>query len=125
MEYITKFRYTSLEDRRVQSVNIRNGISGRTPAIPVIIDRVKVTDPLIVKHKYIVPTDMGVHQFLTFFRSRNIETVDSSQAIFVFTGDNTLVAPNMLMSQLYALHHDKSDGFLYLKYALESTFGYL
>ncbi len=71
------------------------------------------------KTKFLVPGDITVGQMLAIVR-RNI-TLPPEIAIFLFC-NNTLPASNTLMRELY--HANKEpDGFTYITYTGESTFG--
>lgn len=88
--------------------------------VPVIVEKAGKTDiPDIDKKKYLVPSDLTVGQFVYVIRKRIKLTPE--QAIFLFV-NNTLPATASLMSQIYKEHKDK-DGFLYISYSGESTFG--
>jgi GABA(A) receptor-associated protein len=66
-----------------------------------------------------VPADLTVGQFVYVIRKRIKLTPE--KAIFVFV-NGTLPATAALMSQIYKEHKD-ADGFLYVTYSGESTFG--
>ncbi len=88
--------------------------------IPVIVnksDRSNIQE--IDKKKYLVPRDMYIGQF-TYIIRKNIK-LNESEALFV-TINNSLVPTNSIMSEIYKNHHDK-DGFLYIIYSSENTFG--
>lgn len=106
-----------LNDRTDESCRIRKKYPDR---IPVIVEKSKNTDiNCIDKNKYLVPKDLTVGQFVYVIRKRIKLSPD--QAIFLFI-DNTLPPSDSLMSQIYKEHVDK-DGFLYVLYTGESTFG--
>lgn len=88
--------------------------------IPVIVQKKGLSSiPAIDKSKYLVPMDITIGQFLHVIRKRIKITPD--QAIFIFVND-TLPASSTIMSNIYKNNKDK-DGFLYLSYTGESTFG--
>jgi len=73
----------------------------------------------LVQNKFLVPSDLTVGQFVLVVRKRVL--LEPEKAIFLFIGD--AVPPNGAhMSDLYAKHKDE-DGFLYVKYSGENTFG--
>jgi len=49
-------------------------------------------------------------------------SLTADKALFIFIA-STLPPTSMLMREVYALHADAADGFLYVKYSGESTFG--
>ena len=88
--------------------------------IPVIVNksnRSNIQD--IDKKKYLVPRDMYIGQF-TYIIRKNLK-LDQSEALFI-TINNHLIPTNSLMDVIYENNHDL-DGFLYLVYSSENTFG--
>ena len=76
--------------------------------------------PELDKRKYLVPQSLTIGQFVYIIRKR-IE-LPPERAIFVFVNNGILPNTSSLMSQLYLEYKDK-DGFLYISYAGENTFG--
>lgn len=88
--------------------------------IPVICERVEESDiPNIDKRKYLVPCDLTVGQFVYVIRRRI--HLPSEKAIFIFVKD-ILPPTAALMSTIYDQYKDE-DGFLYIVYSGENTFG--
>ena len=106
------------EKRKSEADKIRAKYPDR---IPVICERnLRATDvPDIDKKKYLVPSDLTAGQFLYVVRKRM--KLSPEKAIFIFV-NNTLPPSGELMSQIYKSHKDE-DGFLYVVYSGESTFG--
>ncbi len=75
--------------------------------------------PDIDKSKYLVPGDLSVAQFLCLIRKRIKLTND--QALFIYV-NGTLPASSALFSSIYE-EHKAEDGFLYVIYTGESSFG--
>ena len=73
----------------------------------------------IAKHKYLVPKDMTMGNFI--YVLRNNITLKSSQALFVFVG-NLIVSNSQLLGEVYNRHKNE-DKFLYVIYSSENTFG--
>jgi len=115
MEFRARY---SLEQRTTEARRVRDKFPGR---IPCIVQRAKaaVTLPAIDKEKFLVPGDLTIGQFIYVVRKRI--ALDSDKALFVFVG-NTLPTTGTLMRELYQSRAD-DDGFLYLIYCGESTFG--
>jgi GABA(A) receptor-associated protein len=91
--------------------------------IPVIVEKHPESNvPEIKKKKYLVPADIGVGKFL--FEIRNYLTLPPSKAIFLFVNDCVLPPTSTTMAQIYEQHKDE-DGFLYVTYSGENTFGSL
>merc|ERR1711879_1120318 len=88
--------------------------------IPVICEKANGSDIAdIDKKKYLVPCDLSVGQFVYVIRKRI--KLAPEKAIFIFVGD-VLPSTAALMSQIYEDHKDE-DGFLYVTYSGENTFG--
>ncbi|CAL5083188.1 unnamed protein product [Urochloa decumbens] len=106
-----------IERRQSESARIRNKYPDR---IPVIVEKSGKTDvPDIDKKKYLVPGELTVGQFIHVVRKRI--KLSPEKAIFVFV-NNTLPPIASLMSAIYEENKDE-DGFLYMTYSGESTFG--
>nr|CAB3458077.1 unnamed protein product [Digitaria exilis] len=106
-----------LEKRQNESARIREKYPDR---IPVIVEKAGKTDvPDIDKKKYLVPADLTVGQFVYVVRKRI--KLSPEKAIFVFV-KNTLPPTASLMSAIYEENKDE-DGFLYMTYSGENTFG--
>jgi len=89
--------------------------------IPVFVFRVKdATDiPEITKHKYLVPSDLTIGNFIYLIRKQLKLTPE--KALFVFIG-NTLPVSSLTMSQAYDMYKSE-DGSLRMFYTSENTFG--
>ncbi|KAK2970235.1 hypothetical protein RJ640_021671, partial [Escallonia rubra] len=88
--------------------------------IPVVVERHTKTDIAeIEKKKYLVPRDMSVGQFMHILSSRL--HLAPGKALFVFV-KNTLPQTSSLMEVVYESFKDE-DGFLYMCYSSEKTFG--
>lgn len=107
------------EKRKSESTRILQRFSDR---LPVICEKVENSDiQEIDKRKYLVPGDLTVGQFVYVVRKRI--KLPSEKAIFMFVND--IVPPTAaLMSSVYEEHKDE-DGFLYVLYSGENTFGLL
>lgn len=89
--------------------------------IPVICE--KMTNcklPESQRRKYLVPRDITMGQFKYVIRKR-IE-LTSNQALFVFVNNSILVPANQSLMAVHKEHADE-DGFLYMSYTGENTFG--
>jgi GABA(A) receptor-associated protein len=131
-----------LERRQAEANRIREKYPDR---IPVIVEKAERSDiPDIDKKKYLVPADLTVGQFVYVVRKRI--KLSAEKAIFIFvkntlppTGtqkyflcsctieQNNSDVPHFgpaaaLMSAIYEENKDE-DGFLYMTYSGENTFG--
>ncbi|PVV02489.1 hypothetical protein BB560_003055 [Smittium megazygosporum] len=92
----------------------------RMNTLLVICEKVERSDIAnIDKKKYLVPADLTVGQFVYVIRKRI--KLSSEKAIFIFVND-TLPPTAALMSAIYSECQDP-DGFLYVTYSGENTFG--
>jgi GABA(A) receptor-associated protein len=80
-------------------------------------DRSSIPD--IDKKKYLVPADLTVGQFMYVIRKRI--KLPPEQAIFLFV-NNVSPSNASLLSAVYDEFKDE-DGFLYITYSGENTFG--
>ena len=104
------------EKRLAESTRIMSKFPDR---IPIIVERGNTNIQDIDKNKYLVPKDLTVGQFMYVLRKRI--KLNSEEAFYIFIND-TLPATSQLLSIEYNNNKDK-DGFLYVTYAGESTFG--
>ncbi|KAG0337034.1 ubiquitin-like protein atg8 [Podila humilis] len=106
-----------LEARKAEASRIRQKYPDRVPVICEKTDLAEIAP--LDKNKYLVPADLTVGQFMYVIRKR-IE-LPPEEAIFIFVGD-VLPPVAALISSLYEEYRDE-DGFLYITYSGESTFG--
>ena len=85
----------------------------------VIVERAEKALIDLDKKKYLVPADLTVGQFVYVIRKRI--KLSPEKAIFIFV-NNVLPPTAALMSSIYDEHKD-DDGFLYIAYSGENTFG--
>ncbi|KAL7664142.1 Autophagy-related protein [[Candida] zeylanoides] len=105
------------EKRKAEASRILQKFNDR---IPVICEKVEKSDIAeIDKRKYLVPSDLTVGQFVYVIRKRI--KLPSEKAIFIFVND-ILPPTAALLSTVYEEHKDE-DGFLYVLYSGENTFG--
>jgi hypothetical protein len=78
-------------------------------------------DLKLKKYKFLTPREMTLGQLLVIIR-KNIDTLPSSTALFVFTESNTIVSPSATVEKLFSSFKSE-DGALYLFLRKENTFG--
>jgi len=115
-----KFKFKeehTLEHRTSEASKIRSKYPER---IPVIVEK-EPKSPIttIDKRKFLVPSDISVAQFMWIIRKRI--QLPPEKAIFLFVG-KVLPQSSAAMGQVYEEHKDE-DGFLYIAYSGENTFG--
>ena len=105
------------ETRKSESNKILNKYPSR---IPVIVNKSEdcILDD-IDKKKYLVPKDLKMSQFLYVIRKRI--QLKPSESIFLMT-NNQLCPSNTDIIHIYEKFANK-DGFLYIQYTSENTFG--
>ena len=107
----------SFEIRKSESERILQRYPNR---VPVICEKCMMNDiASIDKKKYLVPRDLTMGQFVFIIRKRI--KLDPSKAVFLFI-NNILPPTASLFGTIYEEQKD-SDGFLYITYSGENTFG--
>ncbi|XP_022098109.1 gamma-aminobutyric acid receptor-associated protein-like 2 [Acanthaster planci] len=109
---------TPEEQRFAEASKIRAKYPERIPVIVQKAPNSQIQD--IDKRKFLVPADITVAQFMWIIRKRI--QLPSEKAVFLFVG-KALPQSSATMSQIYEAHRD-SDGFLYVAYSGENTFGW-
>jgi GABA(A) receptor-associated protein len=113
-----KGRY-SYEERKKESLKVTSRYPDK---VPVIVERAASADanmPEIDRKKYLVPPHITVGQFVYTIRKRI--KLKPETALFLFI-NNTLVPNSALIINIYDEKCD-NDGFLYVIYSSENTFG--
>lgn len=105
------------EKRESEARRIREKYPDRIPVICEKDPRSDIVD--IDKKKYLVPQDLTVGQFVYVIRKRI--KLNPEKAIYIFI-NNRLPPTAALMSSIYEEQKDE-DGFLYVTYSGENTFG--
>ena len=108
----------SYPKRKDESDHIISKYPGR---VPIICERRGTNIPKADKYKYLVPQDLTMGQFL--FVIRNRIKIKPYVGLYLFIGNGgTLANTAMLVSDCY-INHKNEDGFLYINYSGENTFG--
>jgi len=109
----------SLEKRTEVASKIRSKYPDR---IPVIVEKSPKDNnaPPIDKKKFLVPQDITVGRFVHEIK-RHMPKLKAEDAIFLFVHDK-LPPTSALMASVYEQSKDE-DGFLYITYSGENTFG--
>jgi len=113
----------SFERRKQLAMKLRTMYPDR---LPIIVEKAPNSQaPDICKKKFLAPADMSVQKFSLEIKKQLQPSTysDVSQiAIFLFVDKTVLPPSGHLMSQMYEKHKDE-DGFLYITYSGENTFG--
>jgi len=104
-------------ERKVESARIITKYPDRIPVICEKIEKSKMAN--LDKTKYLVPDTLTVGQFMFVIRKRL--QLDPKQALFLIINKN-IYSSSTLLKQIFDECKDP-DGFLYIKYCEENTFG--
>ena len=107
----------SFEQRQSECKRILRKYPDRIPILVSKCKNCKLAE--IDKEKYLVPADMNLGQFIYVIRKRI--KLESSEALFIMV-NNSLQPSNKLIQEIYEGLKD-DDGFLYIQYSSENTFG--
>ncbi|XP_068695975.1 gamma-aminobutyric acid receptor-associated protein-like 2 [Montipora capricornis] len=107
----------SLESRCHESAKIRSKYPDRIPVVVEKAPKSSIQD--IDKRKFLVPSDLTVAQFMYIIRKRI--QLPPEKAMFLFV-NKVLPTTSSTMGAIYEEHKDE-DGFLYIAYSGENTFG--
>lgn len=113
------FKKENSFDKRIELSN--RILKQHNNRVPVIVE--STSKKLVLnREKYLAPGDITVGAFLTEIRKH--AQINSSEAIFLFGGKNhnVLMPATNTMFQVYETYKDE-DGFLYIRAAVENTFG--
>jgi GABA(A) receptor-associated protein len=109
----------SIQERCEEALRIMQKYPQR---IPIICERSTSTTsdcPIIDKNKYLVNNELTIGQFIYVIRKRM--QISSDKALFIFI--NGYIPPSsQCIGDIYCFHKDQ-DGFLYITYSFENTFG--
>ena len=113
-----KERYT-FQKRYDEATSIMRKYPDR---VPIICEKIgdDPSVPDIDRKKYLVPNDLGVAQFMYVIRKRM--KLSSEKSIYLFIDDMVMPPTSCLIHELYYKYKD-DDGFLYISYSGENTFG--
>ena len=97
-------------------------ISRYPDRVPIIVTKndKSANTPDIDKHKFLVPDDLTIGQFLYVIRKRIQLAPDKGLFLFI---NGEITSNNELIGMTYQRLVDKDDGFLHVVYSCESVFG--
>lgn len=117
MKFIFK-EETTFEQRKAESSSIRLKYPER---VPVIIEKVHGTFVNEMdKKKFLIPSDISMSQLVWIIRKRI--HMEPERALYIYVG-KTMPLASASLGQVFEQHQDE-DGFLYVAYSSETTFGW-
>ena len=119
MDFRFRKENPDVEQRRREWDKIRNQFHDKIPIICEKDPKSNIRD--IDKTKYLVPNDLTVSQFSMMIRKR-IEIQQEAAFYLLVNGKNSITGDSLL-SEIYDKYRDPDDGFLYIAYASELTWG--
>lgn len=117
-KYVPFQKKFSHEERKKEFENIQLKYPDK---IPIILERLNDSVTRLSKYKFLVPSETTMSQFLFLVRSR-MKQLHPEQALFFFVNNHTIPQMSSMLSQIYS-SEKHSDGFLYIGYSGENTFG--
>jgi len=87
--------------------------------VPVICERISNNVPQVSRKKYLCPDDLSLANFMYVIRKRM--NLSPEKALYLFV-NNKMIPCSQLLGTVYSTEKNE-DGFLYINYAGESTFG--
>lgn len=105
----------TFDERKAESAKI---LAKHPNYVPIIIIAGKRA-PTIDKHKYLVPAELNLGQYVHCIRKRL--KLAPEKALFIMS-NSSLPSASTPLSEIYKDNRDE-DGFLYLTYQCENTFG--
>jgi GABA(A) receptor-associated protein len=131
MNFFSKKVTSTINDVELLSFQERiersNALKQKYPhCVPVIVKKNK-NDVILqdqIQSKYLIPKNVEISYLLISIKKKL--KLDANKALFVFVQKNNensfLVTPSMNMGEVYN-SYSSSDGFVYLIYTSENTFG--
>lgn len=108
----------NIKERKLKSNILLKKYPNRVPVI-VKKSTIKCNLNELKKKKYLIPNSMTLGELIVIIR-KNIE-LSSSTALYIFV-NNTMIPSSDILAKIYH-EYKNEDGFLYLYYTGENTFG--
>ena len=119
MEFDFKIKNPDPNRRREEYNNLKLKYPDKIPLICEKDPKSKLHG--IEKTKYLIPGDLAVGQFSSMLRKK-LE-LSKEEAFFLLINGKHSITGDTLMSELYDKYKDIDDGFLYISYSSELTWG--
>ncbi len=119
MNFNYKLQNPDINKRKAESSKIREKYPDR---VPIICEKdPKSTMKEVEKTKYLVPNELSVSQFNLIIRRRHEMSKDS--ALYLLVAGKHSITGDTSMNEIYEKYRDTEDGFLYIAYTSELTWG--
>ena len=119
MEFKYKIDHPNPQSRREECQKVLDQFPEK---IPVICEKdIRSSIPQCPKQKFLVEIDLPFYKFQEMLRYKIQLTKESS--LFTLVGGKHSVSTDMLMGDVYKKYKDPEDGFLYIIYSSELTWG--
>ena len=115
-----KSKHPEEDKRKTESARIIQKYPDRRPIVCERFLKSSSSTPELDKTKFLVFENMTMGQFCFVIRKRM--KMSAEQSLYLFMPNNTLVPISNTVKEVYDSHAD-ADGFLYINYSLENTFG--
>lgn len=115
-----KLKHPDEAKRKTESKRIIEKYPDRRPIVCERFEKSSKNTPELDKTKFLVYEDMTMGQFCFVIRKRM--SMNSDQSLYLFMKNNTMVPISSTVKEVYDSFADE-DGFLYIHYSLENTFG--
>ncbi|CAB3999316.1 microtubule-associated s 1A 1B light chain 3A-like [Paramuricea clavata] len=117
--------YKCFKERKSFAARKRDseGITKQYPdKIPVIVERYgsEKSLPILDKIKYLVPADLTMSNLASIIRKRL--QLSPTQAFYLMVNERNMVSNSLTIGELYR-EEKHEDGFLYMVYASQESFG--
>lgn len=118
----------SFERRQQESSRLREKYPGR---IPILLNKCNKDDPDVDKYKYLIEQNTSMGQFIMIVRNKATPKLREEDALYFqaeVPGKSggykyEILNGQLLMSIIYDKYKNE-DGFVYITYTKESTYGY-
>jgi len=118
--------YYSFDQRVLQSSILLNKYPDRIPLVIENLNEINLNEINKINKinkKYLLPKDLPFGSFFNIIKAKI--KLDRKQAIFMFVknGENYILIPiSQTINDIYKTYKN-DDGFLYIKFGIENTFG--
>ena len=119
MEYEYKKAQSDVETRRTESLNMRERFPDRIPVICEKGTGSKLYE--IKKSKFLIPVEATMAHLTS--NIRNKLKLEKQEALFILVSGKYSVSGDKTMNEIYYKYMDPEDGFLYITYTNELTWG--